>query len=194
LIQIACGVGSSLGRLGETAGSLADASMAFAAALAAARRAGDERDESVALNCVGDVLVAQGNLAEALRSFRDGLLIAERLAQSDPGNAGWQRDLAVSHERIGDVEEKLKHPAEARAAFGRALAIYESLLRSNPENTYFLVSSTVPLMRLGDLDADRGNAYFERAFKILKDLDAAGRLEPRRKGSIAWLESRLGRG
>jgi hypothetical protein len=52
----------------------------------------------------------------------------------------------------------------------------------------------VPLMRLGDLDADRGNAYFERAFKILKDLDAAGRLEPRRKGSIAWLESRLGRG
>lgn len=73
------------------------------------------------------------------------------------------------------------------------LHIYEALLRSNPENTYFLVSSTVPFTRLGDLDPNRQKTYFERALKILKDLDAAGRLEPGRKGSIAWLESRLGR-
>ena len=52
---------------------------------------------------IGDVLVARGNLAEALTSFRDGLAIAERLAQADPGNAGWQRDLSVSYNRIGDV-------------------------------------------------------------------------------------------
>jgi hypothetical protein len=120
-------------------------------------------------------------------------LIAERPAQSDPGNAGWQRDLAVSHERIGDVEPDRDNPTEARTAFERALAIYESLLRANPENTFFLVSSTVPLMRLGDLDPNRRRAYFERALKILKDLDAAGRLEPRRKSSIARLESQLGR-
>jgi hypothetical protein len=47
-------------------------------------------------------------------------------------------------------------------------------------------------MRLGDLDPDRRKAYFERALKILTDLDAAGRLEPGRKSSIAWLEGRLG--
>jgi hypothetical protein len=45
----------------------------------------------------------QGNLAEALKSFRDGLAIADRLAKSDPGNAGWQRDLSVSYNKIGDV-------------------------------------------------------------------------------------------
>jgi hypothetical protein len=49
---------------------------------------------------IGDVLVAQGNLAEALKSFRDGLAIAERLAQSDPGNAGWQFDLVVSRWKL----------------------------------------------------------------------------------------------
>jgi tetratricopeptide (TPR) repeat protein len=153
-----------------------------------------QRDLSVSYNRVGDVLVAQGNLPEALKTFRDGLAIADRLAQSDPGNGGWwQRDLAVSHERVGDIERDLNHPDEARTAFGRALAIYESLLMANPKNTYFLVSLTVPLMRLGDLDPNRRTPYFERALKILKDLDAAGRLEPRRKGSIAWLESRLGR-
>jgi hypothetical protein len=98
----------------------------------------------------------------------------------------------ASNERIGDIEQNLMHPDEARAAFERALAIYEALLRTNPENTYFLVSSTVPLVRLGDLDPNRQTAYFERALKILKDLDATGRLEPRRKGLIARLESRLG--
>jgi tetratricopeptide (TPR) repeat protein len=147
---------------------------------------------SVTHNKIGDVLVAQGDLPAALKSFRASHDIFDRLAQTDPSNAGWQRDLAVSHERIGDVERDLNHPAEARTAFERALAIYESLLASNPENTYFLVSSTVPLMRLGDLDPNRRKAYFERALKILKDLDAAGRLEPGRKGLIAWLESKLG--
>jgi tetratricopeptide (TPR) repeat protein len=142
---------------------------------------------------LGDVQVAQGDFAGALKSFRDSLAIRERLATSDPGNALWQRDLAVSNERIGGTEQDLRHPDQARVSFERALAIYEALLRSNPENTYFLLSSTVPLMRLGDLDTNRRQAYFERALKILKDLDAAGRLEPARKGAIPWLENRLGR-
>jgi tetratricopeptide (TPR) repeat protein len=52
---------------------------------------------------LGDIGVARGNLAEALKSFRDGLAIAQRRAQADPGNAGWQRDLSVSYSKIGDV-------------------------------------------------------------------------------------------
>ncbi len=91
-----------LGRLGVTTGSLGEAVTAFNAALSAARRTGDERDESVALNHLGDVLVAQGNLPEALTSFRDGLAIADRLAKADPGNAGWQFDLVASNWRLAD--------------------------------------------------------------------------------------------
>jgi hypothetical protein len=48
------------------------------------------------------VLVAQGHLPEALKSFRDGLSIAEQLAQADPGNAGWQFDLIVSHWKLAE--------------------------------------------------------------------------------------------
>jgi len=51
---------------------------------------GWQRDLSVSYNNIGDVLVAQGNLAEALKSFRDGLAIAECLAQSDAGKPDWQ--------------------------------------------------------------------------------------------------------
>jgi hypothetical protein len=49
------------------------------------------------------LLVAQGNLPEALKSFRDGHDIFDRLAKADPGNAGWQYDLGISNERIGDI-------------------------------------------------------------------------------------------
>ena len=37
---------------------------------------------------VGDVLVAQGKLDEALKSYRDSLAIAERLAAFDRRNTG----------------------------------------------------------------------------------------------------------
>ena len=59
---------------------------------------------SVSYDKVGDVQVAQGDLAGALKSYRDSLAIRERLAQSDPGNADWQRDLSVSYDRAGDVQ------------------------------------------------------------------------------------------
>jgi hypothetical protein len=65
--------------------------------------AGWQRDLSVSYNKIGDVLVAQGNLPEALTSYQDSSAIFDRLAKSDPGNAGWQRDLSVSYNRVGDV-------------------------------------------------------------------------------------------
>ena len=52
-----------------------------------------ESDLPVAYIKMGDVLMAQGNLAEALTSYRKGLAIIERLAKADPDNTGWQRDL-----------------------------------------------------------------------------------------------------
>ena len=49
--------------------------------------AGWQRDLSVSYDKVGDVQVAQGDLAAAMQSYRDSLAIRQRLAQSDPGNA-----------------------------------------------------------------------------------------------------------
>jgi len=37
--------------------------------------------------------VAQGNLPEALKFFRDSLAIRVRLAEADPNNAVWQSGL-----------------------------------------------------------------------------------------------------
>jgi hypothetical protein len=97
-------------------GALDEAVTAFNAALTAARRTGNERDESVALNELGDVLVAQGNLAEALKSFRDRLAIRDRLAKAAPGNAGWQFDLVVSNWKLAANGDDAAPEAEKELA------------------------------------------------------------------------------
>jgi hypothetical protein len=65
---------------------------------------------------IGDVQVAQGDLAGALKSYKDGLAIADRLATSDPGNAGWQRDLSVNYAKLADGCRRSNQTVQAREA------------------------------------------------------------------------------
>lgn len=62
---------------------------------------------------IGDVEVAQGDLPAALESYRTGMEIAERLAQSDPGNAGWQRDRIVSLVKLNQATGDKAYVAQA---------------------------------------------------------------------------------
>ena len=77
--------------------------------------AGWQRDLSVSLNKLGDLAVAQGDLAGALRYFTQDMAIAERLAASDPANAKWQRDLAVSHFKLHQLAQTKGDEAMAGA-------------------------------------------------------------------------------
>ncbi len=80
------------------------------------------------------MLVAQGNLPEALKSFRDSLAIRDRLAKADPGNAGWQRDLALSHGRVAMVLARQGSRSEAALAFEQGRAIIVRLRQQSPDN------------------------------------------------------------
>ena len=83
---------------------------------------------------VGDAQAAQDDLAAALKSYRDGLAIAERLAKSDPGNAGWQHDLAIAYGALADVYSRLDHRDDALAALRQGEAIIARLAALSPEN------------------------------------------------------------
>jgi hypothetical protein len=83
-----------LGDAATSAGTLREADAAFLKYIELARRTNDESAISVGLDRHGDVLVDQGNLPEALKAYRDGLAIRDRLAKADPCNAGWQRGLS----------------------------------------------------------------------------------------------------
>lgn len=78
---------------------------------------------SVSHNKVGDVLVAQGNLAPALDSYRASLAIFERLAAADPGNAEWQRDVIVSNVKLAEIVGRAGESGAARAHYQAAMSI-----------------------------------------------------------------------
>ena len=85
-------------------------------------------------NEAGDVQVAQGDLAGALKSYRDSLAIRQRLAQSNPGNAGWQRDLAIGYAKLARVYLQSKDRDKALAALRAGKAILDSLVKLLPDN------------------------------------------------------------
>src|SRR5262249_43163060 len=171
-----------LGDAATSAGTLREADAAFLKYIELARQANDEREISVGLNRRGDVLKAQGNLPEALKSFRDGLTIADRLAKADPGNAGWQRDLSVSYNEVGDVQVAQGDLAGALTSYRHSLAIAARLAKADPRNAGWQRSG---LNRRGEVGKAQVNlAEVPKSFPYC--LAIAGRLAKADTGNAGW--------
>ena len=108
------------------------------------------RQREVALNNIGDVFLAKGDLSKALAAYQAGLVIAERLAQQDPADAGWQRDLSVSHEKIGEARQAQGDLAGALAAYQAGQAIAERLAQQDPANAGWQRDLAVSHNKIGE--------------------------------------------
>lgn len=73
-------------------------------------------------------------MAGALKSYRNSLAIAERLATSDPGNADWQHDLSVSYAKLGSTFRLAREKAKAHDALRRGRSIVDRLTKLSPDN------------------------------------------------------------
>lgn len=157
--------------LGATASALED----FREGGEVARRVGDERSVSASFDRVGDVQMAQGNLHEALRSFRKAHAIGRRLVASDSEIREWQRDLSVSLTKIGDAQDALGRLTEALKHYGQALAIRERLAASDRGNSGWQRDLSVSLINFGDVQVRQGDPTgamdsFRRALAIREGL------------------------
>ena len=139
---------------------------------------GWQRDLSVSLNKIGDVETARGDLAAALRSYRQSFEIFERLAAADPDNTGWQRDLSVSLNKIGDVETAQGDLAAALRSYRQSFEIAERLAAADPDNTGWQRDLSVSLNKIGDVETARGDLAaalrsYRQSFEIFERLAAA---------------------
>src|SRR4029078_8983922 len=65
----------------------------------AAEKPGDtsyQADLAAVLREVGDALLTQGKLAEALQAYSAALAIRRRLTEADPANTPWTRDVGAA--------------------------------------------------------------------------------------------------
>jgi hypothetical protein len=136
------------------------------------------------------VLVAQGDGAGALASYRKGLAIGETLAKRDPENTQWQRDLSVSHDRIGDVLVAQGDGAGALASYRKGLAIGETLAKRDPENTEWQRDLIVSYVKLNQTSGDK--AHVRKALDIAQAMQKRGTLAPRDAWMVDELKRMLG--
>lgn len=82
----------------------------------------------------GEAFATLGDLAGALKAYRESLAVRQRLAAADPSNAGWQRDLSYSFTLIGQVLMRQEQWREALPWLEQSLEIDERLAALDPTN------------------------------------------------------------
>jgi tetratricopeptide (TPR) repeat protein len=147
--------------------------------------AGWRRDMHASMSRIGDVLQAQGHLADALAAHRDGLEIIRALAAKDPGNTVWGRDVPVSLGKIGDVLKASGDLAGACARYREALDMTRALAAKDRDNTQWQIDIVAWLWRLA-LVGDDPRARWGEARSTLEQLRSQGRLTP---AQLAWIDT-----
>jgi tetratricopeptide (TPR) repeat protein len=143
--------------------------ISIAERLTAADRSNTEwqHDLLVSYERLGDVLVAQGKLYEALQAYRDSRAIAERLAASNRSNTEWQRDLSVSYTKLGDVLVLQGMFDEALQACRDSLAIAERFVKADPGNADWQKLLSASYNTVGDVLVAQGK--LDDALKAYRD-------------------------
>ena len=137
------------------------------------------RGLSVSQDKIGNVLLGQGNLSDALESYRQAMAVSERLALSDPSNTGWQRDLSVSFNKIGDVLSGQGNLGDALEYYRQSMAVRKRLALSDPSNAAWQRDLVVSHFNLASIARDAGEpneeqAQWNRCYAVLVGMQEAG--------------------
>ena len=144
-----------------------------------------QADAAYGYTQAGDILFTLGRSDEALKSFRDGLAIRDRLAKADPGNAGWQYDLGISNEGIGDVQIAQGDLAAALKSYEAKREIISRLAKADPGNAGWQRDLPVSYDRVGDVLVAQGN--LPEALNSFRDgLAIRDRLAKADPGNAGW--------
>jgi tetratricopeptide (TPR) repeat protein len=108
----------------------------------------------------------------------------------DPSNVQAQRDLLLSYNNIGGALLALGRTDEARNAYRAALAIAEKYAAAQPGEVQLQFDVALSLFQLADI-GDDPKPRLERGLALLRQLDAAGRLNAGQKSWISLFEQAL---
>lgn len=124
-------------------------------ALAAAERLGalapDDGGRSLALMISAEILLSQGDRAEASRRLYRSLEIRERRSAADSASPDFMRDVSVVLERLGDLLIGQDDQDEALSIYQRSLEIAQRLSDADPASRDYARDVSVASIKIGDL-------------------------------------------
>jgi len=115
-----------------------------------------QQQQAAMLSNLGNVLLEQGKLQEALDAYQRSLEICKRLAEQDKSNSGRQRDLSVSYEKIGDVLRARGKLQDALDLYQRSLEIFKGLAEQDKFNSGWRRDLSVSYNNVGDVLVAQG--------------------------------------
>ena len=123
---------------------------------------------------MGNVLAAQGDLAQALQSYREGKAIAERMTKLSPDNAEWKNDLAWFE---GQITAREKSPfQEAKSAVEVAFGAREYAKAAAVQTKLAAAMEKAERKRAGKPGPDSALALLELSWYQLFAQDFEGAL------------------
>ena len=155
------------------AGRPADADEVARAALAAARQQAAKEDTnsalrevSIALDNVGRVAQAQGDLAQAESTYRESLALSRQLVERLGGTPEALRDVSVALDNVGRVAEVQGDWAQAESAYRESLALRRQLVERLGGTPEALRDVSVALNNVGRVAEVQGDlARAESAYR-----------------------------
>jgi tetratricopeptide (TPR) repeat protein len=161
--------------LGDTTKQRERAEEAHRITMTLAVDSGDEtalNDLAATHSARGDVLVAQGNLLEALKSYQASVVLRERLTKADPR---WARNLAVTYSKLGNVFVAQGNLSEALKFYEASRGIRGILVANDPQNVDLQRDLSIGYSKMGDVLVNQGNlsdalAAYETSLDIDKRL------------------------
>jgi len=110
-----------------------------------------------ALHQIGQVRFGLGKKPEAGEAFEASLVMAKRLAASDPANSQWQFELGQSHFWVGFLRWKERKLDQALAEFEAYLRISETLVARDPANQDWQLELAFSHSNIGSILEEQSN-------------------------------------
>ncbi len=124
-----------------------------------------------ALRQIGEVRMAQGNLAEALVAFQNSNVQSTQLVTREPDDNSARFELSQSYFWIGYVHYSRDETAEARKAFEHYLKLANELVTREPANVSYQTEVAFAHSNLGTLELlqnhfDTAYRHFSETYKV----------------------------
>ncbi len=147
-----------------------------------------------ALNQIGDVRMAQGELDAALGLFQRSLAKTEELVDRDPDDLQAFFELGQSHFWVGNVFYRQRKWRDALAEMEAYLELSEQLHHRQPDNVDWLLEVAYAYNNVGALYDELGNAplacdNFEKALDVSRRL--VERDPSRRAYRLRWVKAQI---
>jgi tetratricopeptide (TPR) repeat protein len=128
-------------------------------------------NQAAALMNEGLLSMEKGDLEGSAVSFRQGLKIAEKLAEDHPENAQWQWDVSAALENLGTTDMQQGLLEGASDNYQRCLGIRERLVKKDPANAEWQHSLSSVHGCIGNLQLARGDTEGAlQSFKVSEDI------------------------